>query len=148
MSKPTTVSASAIVAAPPEEVFAFVCRPANHPEISGDGSVKGDRHGPDQLSAVGDRFGMSMKLFGVPYSMTNTVVEFEAGTRVAWAHPGKHRWRWEVEAAADGNTRVTETFDLGPSLLKPGLKLLGFPERHRNNVEQSVANVAAHFASP
>ncbi len=52
-----SVSASAIVDAAPEEVFAFVCRPANHPEISGDGSVKGDRHGPDELPVSETRSG-------------------------------------------------------------------------------------------
>ncbi len=141
-----TVSASALVDAPAAEVFAFVCRPANHPEISGDDSVKGDRHGPEQLAAVGDKFGMRMKMYGLPYRITNTVKEFEAGSKVAWCHPGKHLWRWEVEAIPSGGTRVTETFDMTSSPLKAGLKLLGYPKGHQKNVEQSVANVAAHFA--
>ncbi len=144
--KPTTVSASAHVDAPAEEVFAFVCRPANHPEISGDGSVRGERHGPEQLSAVGDRFGMRMKMFGVPYRMTSTVVEFEPGRLVAWCHPGKHRWRWEVQPADGGGCTVTETFDLSTAAFPPALRLFGYPEGHRENVERSVANVAAHFA--
>lgn len=142
-----TVSASAVVDAPAEEVFAFVSRPASHPEISGDESVNGERHGPEQLSAVGDKFGMSMKMYGLPYRITNTVVEFEPGRKIAWCHPGKHRWRWEVEALPEGGSRVTETFDMGPSPLKPVLKVMGFPEKHQPNVENSVANVAAHFAS-
>ncbi len=141
-----TVSASAVVDAPADEVFAFICRPANHPEISGDHSVKGDRHGPEQLAAVGDSFGMSMKMFGLPYRITNKVVEFEAGRKIAWCHPGKHRWRWEVEAQPEGGTKVTETFDMSTSPLKPALRLFGYPEGHRENVQQSVANVAAHFA--
>lgn len=146
MADELTVSASAEVDAPADEVFAFICRPANHPEISGDESVKGERHGPEQLSAEGEKFGMKMKMYGLPYRITNTVVEFEAGKKVAWCHPGKHRWRWEVEALPTGGTKVTETFDMSPSPIKPALKLLGYPEGHRANVEQSVANVAAHFA--
>ena len=142
-----SVSASAVVDAPADEVFAFICRPGNHPEISGDQSVKGDRHGPEQLGAVGDTFGMSMKMFGLPYRITNKVVEFEAGRKIAWCHPGKHRWRWEVEALPEGGTKVTETFDMSTSPLKPALRLLGYPEGHRTNVERSVANVVAHFAS-
>jgi uncharacterized protein YndB with AHSA1/START domain len=142
-----TVSASAVVDAPADEVFAFITRPANHPEISGDLSVKSERHGAEQLTAVGDRFGMSMKMFGVPYRVTNTVVEFEPGRKVAWCHPGKHRWRWELESLDDGRTRVTETFDMSPSPLRPALRLFGYPEGHRDNVEKSVGNVADHFSS-
>lgn len=146
MSKDLTASASAVVDAPADEVFAFISRPANHPEISGDESVKGTRHGPEQLTGEGDKFGMSMKMFGLPYRITNTVVEFEAGQKIAWCHPGKHRWRWEVETLPEGGTRVTETFDMTPSPIKPALRLMGYPKGHQPNVEKSVANVAKHFA--
>lgn len=146
MADDLTASASAEVDAPADEVFAFLCRPANHPEISGDQSVKGERHGPEQLTAEGDRFGMKMKMYGVPYRITNTVVEFEAGKKIAWCHPGKHRWRWEVESLPTGGSRVTETFDMSTSPLKPALRLMGYPKRHQSNVEKSVANVAKHFA--
>ena len=143
----STVSASAIVDASPAEVFDFVTRPANHPAISGDGSVQGDRHGPEQLTGEGDRFGMSMKMFGLPYRITNTVVEYEPDQRIAWCHPGKHRWRWEVEPAGEGKTKVTETFDMSTSPLQPALRLLGYPKGHQDNVRRSVDNVANHFAA-
>lgn len=146
MSDSLIVTASAEVDAPADEVFAFVTRPANHTEISGDESVKGTRHGPEQLSAIGDKFGMRMKMYGLPYRITNTVVEFEAGRRVAWCHPGKHRWRWEVEPLGSDRSRVTETFDMSTSIVKPALRLMGYPAGHRENVQNSVANVAAHFA--
>ena len=145
-SSDLTASASAVVDAPAAEVFAYICRPANHPEISGDDSVKGEREGPEQLTQVGDKFGMRMKMYGLPYRITNTVKEFEAGKTIAWCHPGKHRWRWEIEALAEGGTKVTETFDMSTSPLKAGLRLMGYPKGHQANLEQSVANVAAHFA--
>lgn len=141
-----TVSASTDVDAPAGEVFAFLCRPTCHPEISGDGSVKGERVGPDQLSEVGEKFGMRMKMYGLPYRITNTVVEFEPGRKIAWCHPGKHRWRWEVEPLEAGGCRVTETFDMTSSPIKPALRIMGYPKGHQANVERSVANVAAHFA--
>ncbi|MCX7621846.1 MAG: SRPBCC family protein [Acidimicrobiales bacterium] len=139
-----SVSASAEVEAPAKAVFDFIRRPSNHPEISGDGSVRGVRSGPDVLS-MGDRFGMSMKI-GLPYIITNRVVEFEDGRLIAWCHPGRHRWRWQVEPLGDDRCRVTLTFDMSTALFPPVLRLLGFPERHRSNVEASVANVAKHFA--
>jgi hypothetical protein len=140
-----SVSATVEVAATPADVFDYVRRPANHPAISGDETVKGTRIGPEVLDD-GDRFGMRMKMFGVPYSMTNTVVEFQQGTKIAWCHPGKHRWRWELEATPSGGTRVTETFDLSTAVFPPALKLMGFPKRHRTNVARSVGNVRDHFA--
>ena len=146
MTDSNTVSASAVVDASPAEVFDFVRRPANHATISGDESVKGTRVGPDVLGA-GDKFGMKMKMYGVPYRITNTVVEFEQDKVIAWCHPGKHRWRWEVEATDDGRTTVTETFDMNPSPLKPVLRLVGYPNGHADNVAASVENVRAHFAT-
>lgn len=143
-SDDNSISASIEVDAPPAEVFDFIRRPANHPEISGDGTVKGDRSGPEVLSE-GDKFGMNMKL-GVPYRMTSTVKEFEQDRLIAWAHPGRHRWRWTIEPLDGGRSRVTETFDLSTALVPPALRLIGFPKRHHDNVAESVANVAAHFS--
>lgn len=140
-----SVSATTVVDATPDEVFDFVRRPANHPVISGDSSVTGTTKGPEVLGD-GDRFGMSMKL-GVPYRMSSQVKEFEDGSRIAWAHIGGHRWRWEVTATDEGRTEVTETFDLSTARFPPALRLAGFPGRHRANVARSVANVRDHFAS-
>ena len=76
--------ATIVVAAPPAEVFDYIRRPANHPTISGDATVKGATKGPEVLGE-GDRFGMDMKL-GVPYRVTSQVKEFIHGTTIAWAH--------------------------------------------------------------
>jgi len=139
-----SVSATAIVDATPEEVFELLRRPENHSIISGDHSVTGATAGPERLS-MGDRFGMKMKI-GVPYRIRNTVVEYEEGRRIAWCHPGKHRWRWELEPAGEGKTKVTETFDMSTAVFPPALRVIGYPKRHEPNVAKSVANVRAHFA--
>lgn len=140
-----TVSASAVVDAPAEEVFDFLRRPANHRAISGDGSVSRPAGG-DEVLGPGSTFGMNMRV-GVPYRMYSQVVEFEADRLLAWAHLGGHRWRWVIEPIDDETCRVTETFDLSTSRFPPGLRALGFPKRHLTNVERSVANVVEHFAS-
>lgn len=140
-----TISATTVVPAPPAEVFDFIRRPANHAIISGDGTVKGGATGPEVLGE-GDRFGMSMKL-GVPYKMSSQVKEFTHGTRIAWAHIGGHRWRWELEPTADGQTTLTETFDQSTAKVPLALRLVGYPGRHRANVARSVANVRDHFAA-
>jgi len=138
------VSATATVDATPAEVFDFLRRPANHPIISGDHSVKEATGGPEQL-ALGDKFGMAMKIV-LPYRIRNTVVEYEEDRRIAWCHPGKHRWRWELEPAGEGQTKVTETFDMSTAVFPPALRIVGYPKRHLPNVAQSVANVRDHFA--
>lgn len=140
-----SVSATATVEASPAEVFDFLRRPANHSIISGDGSVTRSTAGPEVLS-MGDKFGMAMKI-GLPYRIRNTVVELEEGQRIAWCHPGKHRWRWEVEAAGEGRAKITETFDMSTAVFPPALRLVGFPKKHLPNVAKSVANVRDHFAA-
>ena len=87
-----TVSATGTVPATPDAVFDFLRRPANHSELSGDGTVKGSRTGDEELS-MDSRFGMKMKV-GVPYRVSSKVVEFEQDHLIAWCHFGGHRWRW------------------------------------------------------
>jgi hypothetical protein len=138
-----TVSATTIVDAPPSAVFEYLRRPSNHLEINGDHTVRGLTTGPDQLS-LGDSFGMKMKM-GAPYRVRSKVVEFEQDRKIAWCHFGRHRWRWEIEPAGDGKSRVTETFDLSTALFPPALRVAGYPKGHAKNVAASVRNVAAHF---
>jgi len=138
-----TVSATGIVPATPAAVFDFLRRPANHSELSGDGTVKGSRTGDEELS-MDSRFGMKMKV-GVPYRVSSKVVEFEQDHLIAWCHFGGHRWRWELEPV-DGGTQVTETFDLSTAKFPPALRLAGYPKRHEDNVADSVRNLIAHFS--
>jgi uncharacterized protein YndB with AHSA1/START domain len=140
-----TASASGVVDASPAEVFDYIRRPANHPEISGDHSVRGTLAGPDQLGPE-SRFGMKMKV-GVPYRMKSKVVEFDEDRVIAWCHIGGHRWRWELEPDDDGKTKVTETFDMSTSKFPPVLRMMGYPKGHVANVATSIANVQKHFAS-
>jgi len=138
-----TVSATGTVPASPDAVFDFLRRPANHSELSGDGTVKGSRTGDEELS-MDSRFGMKMKV-GVPYRVSSKVVEFEQDHLIAWCHFGGHRWRWELEPV-DGGTQVTETFDMSTAKFPPALRLAGYPKRHEDNVADSVRNLIAHFS--
>ncbi len=138
-------SATTTVDASPSEVFDYIRRPENHSEISGDDSVRGAISGPEKLG-LGDRFGMKMRV-GVPYRIRSRVVEFEQDRLIAWCHFSGHRWRWELEPAGEGRTRVTETFDMSTARVPFVLRRLGYPKRHEQNVAASVSNVAAHFSS-
>jgi uncharacterized protein YndB with AHSA1/START domain len=113
------VSVERVVPAAPQEVFALLADPRRHREIDGSGTLRGTLDGPPRLHR-GARFGMRMQLGG-PYEMTNTVVEFEEGRRIAWQPRPANRlaalviggriWRYELEPV-DGGTRVRETWDI------------------------------------
>ena len=73
-------------------IFDLLADPSRHHEIDGSGSVRDAKEGSRRL-ALGDRFGMSMKL-GLPYSMVSEVIEFEPDRRIAWQTfpPGPGRY--------------------------------------------------------
>ena len=143
---PRIVSASTTIAAPADVVFAILADPRQHARIDGSGSVREMLRGPERLSR-GAEFGMDMKLFGLPYKMSNRVVEFEEGRLIAWRHFGGHRWRYELEPV-DGGTRVTESFDysrynrIGSAIIE----LAGFPKRNRHGIEQTLVRLEAAAA--
>lgn len=103
------VSRSVVIDAPAEVIFDVLADPRQHAAFDGSGTVKGSVSGPQRLG-LGESFRMDMKM-KVPYRIGNTVKEFEEGRRIAWAHMGGHRWRYELEPLDASRTRVTETFD-------------------------------------
>lgn len=146
-----SVSVSRRIAAPPERIFALLLDPAKHPLIDGSGSVvRAVGKTPTRLG-LGSKFSMGMRM-GVPYRMRNTVVEFQEGRRIAWAHVGAARWRWELAREDDDATTVTETFDWSRSPVGFLIERAGFPERNREAMAASLERLAAlvevHSAGP
>jgi uncharacterized protein YndB with AHSA1/START domain len=136
------VSASRVIAAPPEKIFDVLADPAQHPAIDGSGSVRAARPGGPERLSLGARFGMDMKI-GMPYKIQNEVVEFEEGRRIAWRHAGRHVWRYELEPV-EGGTKVTETFDWGPARAGALYPLLRIPRRNLRSMEQTLERLEAH----
>jgi hypothetical protein len=130
------VSVSRTIPAPSEVLFDIVANPKRHCEIDGSGTVNEATSGADDKLALGSKFGMKMKQ-GVPYTIKNTVVEFEEGRLIAWRHMGRHRWRYQFETVEDG-TLVTESFDWSTSPIALALELAKFPERHLPNMEKTL----------
>jgi hypothetical protein len=100
-----------------------------HPDIDGSGTVVKTKQGGSQPLTLGTTFGMSMKA-GVPYSMSNKVVEFEQDRRIAWQTTlsgflgrfiGGRVWRYEFEPT-EGGTTVTETWDISGDKQKFAMK--------------------------
>jgi hypothetical protein len=135
------VSETIDVVAPPGVVFAILADPEQHTRIDGSGSVQKLLKGPDRLSK-GATFGMDMKLFGLPYRIRNTVVEFDEDRRIAWRHFGGHRWRYLLEPI-EGGTRVTESFDYSRYGVAQRLviELAGFPARNRAGIAGTLVKL-------
>jgi hypothetical protein len=135
------VTVERVVPAPPEKIFELLADPARHRTFDGSGSVRASRNAPPRLS-LGAKFDMAMNL-GFPYTMTNEVIEFEEGRRIAWQpRPaarlarsfGGRIWRYELDPVQAG-TRVRETWDIsqerwlfvragGLALGAPGLRFM------------------------
>ena len=129
------ISDSRVLPFPADAIFDVLASPAGHVEMDGSGTVRGVASGPERLRD-GARFRMKMKL-GVPYQMSSTVREFEENRRIAWAHVGGHRWRYELEEVA-GGTRVTESFDWSTSRAPRFIEMVGYPERHKANLQKTL----------
>lgn len=139
------VSVSRVIDAPPERVFDVLADPRQHAVIDGSETVKGELEGPERLE-MGSRFGMKMRR-GLPYRIHSTVVEFDENRRIAWAHFGKHRWRYELEPVEEGKTKVTETFDWSTARAPWFIELAGYPRKHPPDMERTLERLAAHVES-
>jgi uncharacterized protein YndB with AHSA1/START domain len=127
------VSAERVIDAPASAIFDLIATPSRHHEFDGSGTVREAKKGGERAK-MGSVFGMSMKM-GLPYSMTSTVIEYEEDRRFAWQTRGPgllgklvggRIWRYELEPAGDGATRVTETWDVSQesAFTKPGVRKL------------------------
>ena len=112
------VAAERVIPAPPEAIFELLVDANRHQDIDGSGTLRGVKGQPQRLQ-LGSTFGMAMKV-GLPYSMSNTVIELEENRRIAWQtrgggaigrKVGGRIWRYELEPV-DGGTRVRESRDI------------------------------------
>lgn len=128
MSSATTpsdvTSVERVIPASPDRIFALLADPDRHRDIDGSGTVRDAPAGSQRLT-LGSTFGMKMKM-GMPYSMSNTVVEFEENRRIAWQTSkrlgplgmlGGRIWRYELEPV-DGGTLVRESWDISQERVK------------------------------
>jgi len=143
-----SVSVSRVIEAEPQRLFDVVADPSLHHVIDGSGSVKGSRSGRGKVG-LGDRFTTSMRI-GLPYIMSNKVVEFDDPTLIAWAHAGGWRWRYEFEVVETG-TRVTETFDwsttVGGPVGRAYIEKVGWATRHPAAMRRTLERLDAYVTN-
>jgi len=138
------VRAIRFVPAEPQAIFDLVADPSKHSLIDGSGSVKGALESAPERLELGSKFGMSMKA-GVPYRMTNEVVEFEEPSLIGWRHVGGHIWRYRIRPV-DGGSEVTEEFDWRPARSALFLKVTGAVKKNARSMEATLDRLVAHFA--
>jgi uncharacterized protein YndB with AHSA1/START domain len=123
--QPDVVTVERVIPALAERIFALIADPNQHRAIDGSGTVRESKDVPKESLQLGSTFGMSMKA-GIPYSMVNTVIEFEPNRRIAWqtrppgllAHLfGGRIWRYELEPT-NGGTLVRESWDYSQEKVK------------------------------
>jgi uncharacterized protein YndB with AHSA1/START domain len=144
-TKTKIVSVERFVSAAPGLIFEILADPRQHSKIDGSGSVKTAKVSAPSRLSKGAKFTMDMKI-GVPYKMTNTVVEFEENRRIAWQHFGGHIWRYILEPV-DGGTKVTEQFDYNGSKSVLMLKLRGSMASNERFMVKTLENIEKHFTA-
>jgi hypothetical protein len=143
-----------VIDAPAAALFAVVADANRHPEIDGSGTVVKAKAGTPQQLALGSTFGMSMKM-GIPYSMSNTVIEYEQDRHIAWktvfSGPlgrviGGRIWRYQFEPV-EGGTKVTESWDISQDKQKAFLKLGKMADATAEGMTKSLERLATVVAS-
>lgn len=135
-SKDRAVSVARVINATAVDIFDILVDPSRHADFDGGGTVIGSKSDAPRRLKLGSRFGMHMRIV-VPYVMGSTVVEFIENRQVAWAHFGKHRWRYELEPV-DGGTLVTETFDWSTAVAPWFIEAVGYPAKHEVSMEKTL----------
>ena len=92
-----------------KKIFDFLSDPNNHLLMDGSGMLRGKIKGPDRLF-LGAKFGMKMR-YGIPYFITNQVIEYQENNVIAWQHLLHNVWRYEIVEETANKCLVIESWD-------------------------------------
>jgi len=149
------VTVERLIAAPAADLFEVVSDVRRHPDIDGSGSVVKPKDGAPEELTLGSTFGMSMKA-GVPYAMTNTVIEFEQDRRIAWKtvlsgflgrYIGGRIWRYEFEPT-EGGTLVRESWDISQDKQSGFLRRGKLPSATAEGMTKTLESLARITEGP
>ena len=154
-----SLSATTVINAPAEAIFAVLADPAKHAAIDGTGWVR-ETLDSKPLTAAGQMFRMSMYHPNHPdgnYQMANRVQKFDPPSTISWepgydAGDGTLRfggwtWRYDLTPAGPSNTTVTLSYDWSavPDSLREHIGFPPFPPEHLGN---SLAHLAELVRPP
>ncbi len=143
-----------LVRAEPQVVFDLLADPYRHHVIDGTNTLTGQVRGPGRLFS-GATFTMGMKMGPIPYRTTNTVVDFEESSRIAWQTAARRRgrivmggqvWAYELEPRPEHSTLVRASYDWSGAMRPEWtIERLGMPERARAALVATLDRLADHL---
>jgi uncharacterized protein YndB with AHSA1/START domain len=151
-----SISATTIIDAPAEAIFAVLADPARHAAIDGTGWVREALDGKP-LTAAGQVFRMAMYHANHPdgsYLMANRVQVFDPPSIISW-EPGQDAddgslsfggwiWRYDLTPAGPSRTKVTLSYDwsAAPAQVRRNIAFPPFPADHLGNSLAHLAELA------
>ncbi len=147
------VSATTVIKAPADAIFAILAEPAKHAAIDGTGWVRASLDS-EPLTAEGQIFRMTMYHPNHPdgtYQMANRVEVFDPPSAISWK-PGQDVaggtqrfggwvWRYDLTPAGPSNTTVTLSHDWS-AVPDPIRERIGFPPFSPDHLDNSLAHLA------
>ena len=147
------VSATTVIDAPAEAIFAVLADPAKHAAIDGTGWV-GQAVDSEPLRAAGQIFRISMYHPNHPdgnYQMANRVQVFDPPSSISW-QPGNEApdgtvsfpgwaWRYDLTPVGPSNTTVKLSYDWS-AVPQPIREHIGFPPFPPEHLANSLAHLA------
>lgn len=148
-----SASATTVINAPAEAIFAVLADPAKHAAIDGTGWVR-ESLDRKPLTAAGQIFRMSMYHPNHPdgtYEMANQVEAFDPPNTISWK-PGSDAgdgtlsfggwiWRYDLTPAGPSKTTVTLSYDWS-AVPNPVREHIGFPPFPPEHLGNSLAHLA------
>ena len=148
-----SISATMVIDAPAEAIFAVLTDPAQHAAIDGTGWVCASVDSKP-LTAAGQIFWMSMYHPNHPdgnYQTANRVRVFDPPSAISWEtgyDPGDGTlrfggwfWRYDLTPAGPSKTSVTLSYDWS-ACSDEVRELIGFPPFPREHLSNSLAHLA------
>lgn len=135
-------------------VFDVLSNPERHNEFDGSGFVLSDDH-TDRITANGQVFRMNMQgdHMGGEYQTDNHVTGYDPNKLVSWksapadTEPPGWEWVWELTAEGSDSTTVSLTYDWSKVTDPAILKKISFPLVSADQLEESLAGLAATVSS-
>jgi hypothetical protein len=151
-----SVSATTVIDAPAEVIFAVLADPAKHAAIDGTGWVR-DPLDRQPLTVAGQTFRMAMYHKNHPdgdYRVVNRVQVFDPPSAISW-EPGQDIgngnlsfggwvWRYDLTPAGPSRTSVTLSYDWSavPDSVREHLQFPPFPPDHLGNSLAHLSQLA------
>ena len=149
----TSISAQRTIDAPANAIFHFLSNPEHHAALDGSGMVQSDSKS-DRITGAGQTFTMNMTWdkMGGDYQTDNHVIGYDENKLLAWKtapageEPPGWEWVWRFEAAGPDSTNVSVTYDWSGVTDKELLKKISFPAVPQEDLESTLANLAAQVS--